>query len=208
MKELEKTKNISIAAVITILLVIIALLAFKKPKHLYAINTEKALEQIVENSTIQLNNFNPETSVLIDIRNQYEFEKGHIKNAININSADILNDDNSAIFQKLKNDNKSIVLYGNTPSEAITASTILQQLGYNNVKILAVNNSLNQDKLITTPTEIEKKGENINKFIEASIQKVNELSDVKIKSKYEVKVPVKTVIVKKKKKKMTVEGGC
>ncbi|WP_111709193.1 rhodanese-like domain-containing protein [Lutibacter citreus] len=207
MKELEKTKNISIAAVITILLVIIALLAYKKPKHLYAINTKQALKQIVENPPIQLNNYNPKTAILIDIRNQYEYEKGHIENAINIHSSDILDDANSIFFKKLKEDNKSIVLYGNEPSEAISASMILHQLGYSNVKILAVNNSLNQDKLITTPVEIEKKGENINQFIKASIKKVNELSDVQIKPK-PIKVIPKKVIPIKKKKKMPTEGGC
>ena len=44
MKELEKTKRISIAAVLTILLVIIALLSYKRPSHLYTESVDKSLE--------------------------------------------------------------------------------------------------------------------------------------------------------------------
>ena len=103
----------------------------------------------------------------------------------------------------------NVVLYGNTPSETIAPLMVLQQLGYSNVKTLAVNNSLNQDKLITSSAEVEKKGENINQFIEASVKKVNELLKAKPKPKPVVrKAPVKKVIPKKKKKKMPVEGGC
>ena len=39
MKELEKTKRISIATTLFILIVLIALLAYKRPKHLYTVNT-------------------------------------------------------------------------------------------------------------------------------------------------------------------------
>ena len=50
MKELEKTKRISIAAVLTILVVIIALLSYKRPKHIYAVNTQETLEKITTNN--------------------------------------------------------------------------------------------------------------------------------------------------------------
>lgn len=208
MKELEKTKRISIAAVITILVVIIALLTYKKPKHLYAINTQQALAQIINNPIVKLKDFNPKNSILIDIRNQYEFDLGHIKNAININSADILNDVNFETFATIKEDAKSIILYGNTPSEAVPPLMILQQLGFNNTKILAVSNSLNQDTLITTSIEIEKKGVTINQFIEASVIKVNKLMKSKPKPKPVGKIVAKKIIPKKKKKKMPIEGGC
>ena len=46
MKELEKTKRISIAAVLTILVVIIGLLTYKRPKHIYTTNTQDTLEKV------------------------------------------------------------------------------------------------------------------------------------------------------------------
>jgi len=45
MKELEKTKRISIAATLFILAVIIGLLTYKRPKNIYAINTKDTLEK-------------------------------------------------------------------------------------------------------------------------------------------------------------------
>jgi len=40
MKELEKTKRISIASVLFILVVLIGLLTYKRPKHMYAVNSK------------------------------------------------------------------------------------------------------------------------------------------------------------------------
>ncbi|WP_298367244.1 rhodanese-like domain-containing protein [uncultured Lutibacter sp.] len=207
MKELEKTKRISIAAVISILVVIIALLTYKRPKHMYAINPQLALEQTISNGSVKLNELNSET-IIIDIRNQFEFEKGHIENAINIDASDILIEKNIEVFKALKNDGKKVALYGNNPTEVIAPLMILQQLGYNNIQILSIESSLDQDKLVTTNAEIEKKGENINQFIQASINKVNEILKEKPKPVVK-KVPItKKVVPIKKKKKMPIEGGC
>ena len=76
MKELEKTKRISIAAVITILVVLIAVLSYKKPKHLYANNTKSTLEKITNNNYfVTLEELNGENLALIDVRNQFEFDQ-------------------------------------------------------------------------------------------------------------------------------------
>jgi len=78
MKELEKTKRISVAAVLFILVVIIALLAYERPKHLYKVNTEVALNKLLtKDYFVDLKEINNPEFVLIDIRNQYVFEKGH-----------------------------------------------------------------------------------------------------------------------------------
>ena len=47
MKELEKTKRISISAVLFILVIIIALLAYERPKHIYAENTASTLNKLL-----------------------------------------------------------------------------------------------------------------------------------------------------------------
>ena len=138
MKELEKTKRISIASVLFILIVLIALLAYKRPKHLYSENTKSTLEKISTNEYfVSLSDINFPDNVLIDIRNKYEFEKGHLENAINIYAPEILSDKNSEIFEKLREDSKTIILYGNTPGEVVTPFMILHQLGVANIKILS-----------------------------------------------------------------------
>lgn len=201
MKELEKTKRISIAAVLFILAVIIALLAYERPKHLYSVNTHDTLGMILNNDYfINLDEINNPDFVLIDIRNKVEFEKGHLENAINIHTPDLLNETNTKVFKELKEGNKVAILYGNNPTDANSPFMILYQLGYTS-KILLIENTYLQNKLITKNSEIGKNVVDINAFILAS-QK-----NAKVKPKPIKKAPKKVVTVKKKKK-MPVEGGC
>jgi rhodanese-related sulfurtransferase len=204
MKELEKTKRISIAAVIFILAVIIGLLTYKKPKNTYAINTKNTLEKITsENYLVALNEQNNPNYVLIDIRNQYDFEKGHLENAINVYAAEILSEDNIKVFEELKATNKTAVLYGNNPQEPNAPFLILYQLGYDNIKLLAIENSYLQNKLITQNSDIEKSEADVSAFINESIKKANTTPVVKV-----VAAPPKKVITIEKKKKAPAEGGC
>lgn len=204
MKELEKTKRISIAAVIFILAVIIGLLTYKRPKYIYANNTKDTLEKITSgNYLVALNEINNPDYVLIDIRNQYDFEKGHLENAINIYAAEILSDDNAKVFDELKESNKTVILYGNNPQETNAPFLILYQLGYDNIKLLAIENSYLQNKLITENSEIEKSEGDVTAFINESIKKANTAETVKV-----VAAPPKKVITVQKKKKAPAEGGC
>ena len=136
MKELEKTKRISIAAVLTILLVIIALLSYKRPIHLYSESIENSLE-LVSNSDYIITQQDLEKFdlMLVDIRSNIEYNKGHLNNAINIYAPEILDAKNSEVLLDLKEKNKTVVLYGSTPNEALTPFMLLQQLGYNNIKL-------------------------------------------------------------------------
>ncbi|MBT8393336.1 MAG: rhodanese-like domain-containing protein [Bacteroidia bacterium] len=135
MKELEKTKRISIAAVLTIVVVIIALLSYKRPKHLYTTSPTDAIAQISSpDYLMSQKEIDAEKHILIDIRSQFDFDKGHLENAINMYAPEILNDDNSDILEDLKENGKTFVLYGNNPNEAIPPAMVLYQLGYDNVR--------------------------------------------------------------------------
>jgi rhodanese-related sulfurtransferase len=204
MKELEKTKRISIAATLFILAVIIGLLTYKRPKNVYAINTKDTLEKITSTSyfTTLEELKNPEY-VLIDIRNQYEFEKDHLENAINIYAAEILSEDNIKVFEELKESNKTAILYGNNPQEVNAPFLILYQLGFDNIKLLAIENSYLQNKLISKNTVVEKSTADITAFINESVKKSNTVETVKT-----VVAPPKKVITVEKKKKAAAEGGC
>lgn len=210
MKELEKTKRISVAAVISILIVIIALLSYKRPKHLYSVNTHDTLEKITNtNYLIAQNDIDDTNSVLIDIRNQFEFDKGHIENAINMSAPEILNEENSDILKNLKEENKILVLYGNNPNEAIAPFMLLSQLGFDSIKILSVENSYFQNKLITKDVTAESSAPDINSFIQESIKRSQEAMDkAKVAPKPKITTIPKKIIPVVKKKKMPVEGGC
>ena len=205
MKELEKTKRISIAATLFILAVIIGLLTYKRPKNIYAINTKDTLEKITgDNYIITLNELNNPDFVLIDIRNQYEFEQGHLENAINIYAAEILSVDHIKVFDELKESNKTAVLYGNNPQEVNAPFLILYQLGFDNIKLLAIENSYLQNKLISKNTVIEKSEANVTAFINESVNKATTAETLK----KVVIAPPKKVITVQKKKKAPAEGGC
>ena len=217
MKELEKTKRLSIAAVLTILVVIIALLSYKRPKHLYTTQPSDALVQVsspdylIAQKDIDLIN-----QTLIDIRSQFDFDKGHLENAINIYAPEILNDDNSDILDGIKEEGNTLVLYGNNPNEALAPYMVLYQLGDDNITILSVENSYFQNKLITKDVTVENKVADINAFIQESIKKKEEAMKkakaAAAKPRYVAPKPKvttpKKVVPKKKKKKMPVEGGC
>lgn len=204
MKELEKTKRISIASTLFILAVLIGLLTYKRPKHMYTINTQKTLEKITNNQfLVTLESINNPDYIPIDVRSPNEFEKGHLENAINIHTPEILDETNSVFFKELKESNKTALLYGNNPHEANVPFLFLYQLGYDNIKLLVIQNSYSQNKLISKNYEIEKSEIDIRAFINESVKK----SNVKVITKKIIK-PAKKIIPVQKKKKKIPEGGC
>ena len=204
MKELEKTKRISIAAVLTILIVLIALLSYKKPKHLYKNSAGEMLENIASTSNfVDLDKIDG-TMQLIDVRNIYEFEKGHLENAINIYAPELLNAHNSTTLDLLVEQDKTLVLYGGTPDETLAPYMVLYQLGYTNIKLLPIILQYEQNELISESVKIELSKYNIPEYIKESIKK----AAIKPKPVIKYVPPPKKVVPKKKKKKMPVEGGC
>lgn len=210
MKELEKTKRISIAATLFILVVLIGVLSYKRPKNLYSFNTVETLEKIGSEALfVSLNDITNPDYILIDVRKNYDYDRGHLENAININSSAILDDESINVFKELQDTNKTVVLYAKNPEEAIAPYMILYQLGYTNLKVLPIENSYDQNKLITKTVEVEKYANDINGFISESIKKSAAAAAIVVeKPKAEMKPQPKKVITIEKKKKAPAEGGC
>lgn len=204
MKELEKVKRISISSTLFILAVLVGVLAYERPENMYARNTKSTLEDLTRlNYIIPMDKLDSPDVVLVDIRRPYDFEQGHLENAINIPAAEILREENKKIFRELKDSNRLAVLYGNKIEEANIPFLLLYQLGYDNVKLLSVNNKYLHNSLITESADVEKPVANIRAFIDESVRNATK--------KEELKKPVvipKKVIPVKKKKKLPVEGGC
>lgn len=208
MKKLEKTERILITSTLFILIIVIALLVYKKPDFLYKVNTVNTLEQLIDKDfTVSLNDIYAPNIVLIDIRDQIEFEKAHLENSINISSPKILDKTSITIFDKLKSEHKTVILYGNSPEDITAQFMLLYQLGYNNIKILAAENTYFQNNLFAKRIEIEKSENDVNAFIAESIKITDSLKQKVVVKKLAPK-PKSKIIVKKKKKKMPMEGGC
>lgn len=203
MKELEKVKRISIASTLFILAVLIGVVTYERPKNMYTINTKSTLEKLTKNDYLaSIDNIHNENVSLIDVRSQYEYEKGHLESAINMSTPEILSDDSQSILKELKEDNKTVVLYGSNPQESNIPFLLLSQLGFDNLKLLNVEISYFQNQLITDQIAIEKPVADIKAFINESIKN----SDTGIQTNNNK--PAKKIIVVQKKKKKGAEGGC
>lgn len=202
MKELEKTKRISISAVLFLLIIIIAVLTFEKPKHVFENNTEAMLQEISNNEYIltldQLSYLEASQYELIDVRSNFEYSKGFIKNAVNISTNDILAADNLKFLNRLEENNKTAVLYGENPDEANGAYMLLYQLGYENAKILCVQASYKDNTFSAENYEIEKPSVNFEEIMRISSSTLEEINPEASK---------KVITIPKKKKKEP-EGGC
>ncbi len=67
--------------------------------------------------------------VFIDIRNPYEFQKGHVTGAYNINLMELLSKSTLKKLHNWQRDSIRIVLYANNESEAHGAVQLLRQSG-------------------------------------------------------------------------------
>jgi len=210
MNEIEKTKQVPIGIIIFLLIVIIALLVYKKPRFLFKETTVNNIEQIHKKDfIISYNDVYHPNYVLVDTRAESDFKNAHFENAIHIAATNILDDKNIAIFDKLKSEHKTVILYGNNPNEVAGPFMILQQLGFNNIKILAAENTCFQNNLFAKRVEIEKSKNDVNAFIAKSENIANDIVEKQMAAKrLAAKPKPKKVIPVKKKKKMPMEGGC
>ncbi|WP_456421251.1 rhodanese-like domain-containing protein [Lutibacter sp.] len=199
MKELEKTKRISISAILFILIIFIGVLSFKRPKNVFKNDKNISLNHIIKQDYIlQIKDLDSINSTLIDIRSPYEYNKGYIKNAINIYVPDLLEPKQLSYIKQLDKENKIIVLYGKNPEEANGAWLLLTQLGLKNIKVLCAKLNYKNDKLIVEGYPLEKPALNYAEFMKKA-------SSGKIKI---VKKAPRKVIKLIKKKKKVAEGGC
>lgn len=202
MKELERTKRISFSAVIIILVVLIGLLSFKKAANVFkndktlTLNPIVSQDYIISKSSIDTASVN--NMAFIDVRSPFEYSKGHIKNAKNIYTPDLLDPANKEYILDLEKENKTIVLYGAEPGEASGAWMLLTQLGVKNVKLLSIKTNYIHNTFSISDYPIEKA-----QLDYAAYMKKATSGKIEVK-----KVTPKRVIKLTKKKKKVAEGGC
>lgn len=202
MKELEKTKRISIATTLFILAVLIGLFTFKRPKNTFVYRSQQTLEKLAQHKYLaSISEISDTNNVLIDIRNTFEFEKGSLNNAINIQPSEFLSEENLNLFKTFKKENKTVLLFGNNPEEVNLPYLLLSQLGYDNIKLLTLEIKYIQNNFFTKNSPVETYKNDINAFINESLK--NSGSKIINKPK-----PKKKRIVVRQKKKKTAEGGC
>ena len=203
MKELEKTKRISISTVLFILVLIIGVLTFKQPRNVYKKTQEETLSALKSmDYLVHLEDIVNQNPVIIDVRSKSEYATSHIENAINIPTAEILENQSISLLSNVKNKGETAFIYGKDPDEANSAWMLLYQLGYDNTKILNVVTNHIDNKLVVRNYSLEKPIANYAEIFKTiAPEKVKQVKKVAPK-------PTKKVIPIKKKKKRKPEGGC
>ena len=91
MIELTKTRRLTVATIVFVLIILVGLITFRRPDHKYTITSQEMLTIVnAPDNFIQLNDINNSALVLVDLRQAYDFNKGTIGDAINIPVSDIL----------------------------------------------------------------------------------------------------------------------
>ncbi|MGI9531747.1 rhodanese-like domain-containing protein [Lutimonas sp.] len=207
MKELEKTKRISISATLFLLVVVISLLTFKKPEFVFSHKADKVLEYTASNShVISLADYTvlDKTSfVLLDVRNSYDFAKGHMDQAINIPTNQLL-DKKKLLELSPEPGSQHLIIYGKNPEQANAALFLLYQLGQENSNVLSITTRYDDKQFHMQPVQVGKASlDYASDMKKAQIQPVKKIQPKKVIR------PKKTkVIPKPKKKKKMPEGGC
>ena len=207
MKELEKTKRISFSAVLFLLVIIIALLTFKRPQLNFITTAEKTLETLVDQNQLltfaTFKTLDTAAYLLIDVRNNFDYSKGHAKGAINIASSQFLEKASIDFISQTLNENGTVILYGESPDAANNVWMLLYQLGHENIHVLSVASSYENDLFALNEIEVEK----ASLDYAMDMEKAKKQDIIKAKTK-PVPPPKKKVITQPKKKKRAPEGGC
>jgi len=208
MKELEKTRRISISAILFLLVIVIGLLTFKKPEYIFTNSSEKTLEFVMGQSHVmalkEMQKLDAESYLLIDVRSNFDYSKGHMKNAVNIPKSQLLEPKSKEIIDAAIKNNQPLILYGENPETANAACMLLFQLGYEQIKLLSIEsfyeNMEFHVKSLTVETPLYDYSDTMQK---AKIQTIK-----KVTPKTKPQPAKKKVITKPKKKKKMPEGGC
>lgn len=206
MEELKKTRRITIAAIIAVFVLVVAIISYNKPLRFkmsaddmayellmtYHVSPDEAMELMWDTAT-----------VFVDMRSVYEYQVDHLENAFNIPAADLLEKENLELFDKWKSDSLRVVLYDNNEFKATSPWMVLYQLGYTNTQILMGGMDYINELYSDNPPEGDTYNTEAPMFDYAGIIEAAANADPG-----EVQAqPQKKVVVRKKEKKAA-EGGC
>jgi rhodanese-related sulfurtransferase len=160
MKELEKTRRISISAVLFLLVIVISLLTFKRPEFNFPNSSEKTLEFVNNhNHVMSLADFQKleaDSYLLIDVRSNFDYSKGHMEYAVNIPKSQLLDPETKKIIETAVSREKPLIIYGKNPETANAACLLLFQLGYEQLQLLSIQSYYDHKQFHMASIQVEK----------------------------------------------------
>lgn len=204
--ELNPKKTV-ITMAIFVIVILAGLFTITNPRLKYALTPEQTvllaasdkggvapdkLDNILTGSTTN--------AEIIDIRNHYEFARGHISGAKNISAIELLENDNIKWLKELQKNGFMVIIYDQDQLQANGPWMVFRQLGFDNVHVLLGGyqhyHAIKNQKVKTySPGMAE--------FNYAEVAKVSSTGDENSN-----KQPKKTTIIRRKKKGAAVAGGC
>jgi rhodanese-related sulfurtransferase len=143
MKELTKTRRLSIASIIFVFILVIGFITFRSPDFVYKLSTQETLQtitnpenQITPNEILKMMAEDEAGIVLIDLRTTYDYNKGTLDGAINIPVSDIMEMEVITMFNDWQQQSKTVILFAEDQQAANAPWMILRQLGYSHMKVL------------------------------------------------------------------------
>ncbi|MBN2175792.1 MAG: hypothetical protein JW731_16805 [Bacteroidales bacterium] len=214
MKDINRTHRLTRAIIVFILIIVVGFITLKPPKFEYGLSENEMLKELQnpDNTVLpeqmkQMLSSGGKQYLLVDLRNPYDFSRGHLENAINIPVSEILSEDGFSFFEESEKNSVNVILYGKNQLEANGPWMFLRQLGFNNVQVLAGGydffHQLEPGKAdyIHKPNYIvEEPVMNFSEFIDQSTSE-------NIKSVTEQVKPENVIPIKREKKSGTA-GGC
>ncbi len=214
--EFSKTNWIIFGVIAMLIVIALSFIFLKTEKYTFKTPLEKELSEIkiasfqVAPQEVAKAILNKDKSiVLVDVRSQFDFAKGHLPGAINIYKVNLLNDENMDFFNALKSENKKAILYGSSASEANVPFMILKQMGIENSGYLAVGyddlKAANWKEIAANPTKYNDETAVVDfaQFIsDANKSQGNQISTPK------APVAKPKVIVRPKKSAVSKDQGC
>lgn len=203
-------KRTLITILLFALVIVFGWITMKKPLFEYALTPQQTVDMVIGHKgcfhPYELAKVISDKSgnvVLIDIRNSFDFARGHIPGAINITAANLLKKNNIKQLEAWKKDNIKVVFYHDDQLQANGAWMLFRQIGYSNTYVLLGGYNYyasHKDNLNNGKTCL--KGTARYDFAEVA-KKSGTLSNVSPNAK-----TTKKIKVRRKKKEKVAAGGC
>lgn len=160
MEELNKTNRLTITVIIIVLVIITGLITFRRPDVKYTLSTTESLALLKDSALfltpVQATALLKDSSgkfVFVDVRNSIAYDRGHIKNALNIPVHELFATKSKSVLRDIEKEGQTVVVYGETQQQANGPWMMLRQTGFKNVLLFTGNfaqlNSTNADSIPT-----------------------------------------------------------
>jgi rhodanese-related sulfurtransferase len=122
--------------VVTAVIIILLAFIFRPKSAVYKLNSMESLK-LINDPSLRVSEQDMSGKQLIDVRTPEIYAQGHPENAVNIPVRKLLDKESLALFDKLLHNGKEAVLFGTDELQVTAPLFLLQQMGYQNIKIWA-----------------------------------------------------------------------